>query len=167
MSSNRHYVVGFFSRRTQAEKIFSQMIMQGISHKFVRIFDKYSILPVAIIKENGGPNNANVSAGGTIDSLAGTGLSTLLGVQLIASAVTLIAEGELIPPLVGLGWGNSLGLIATNFYTREDAKLLSDLVHDAVLSRQIVIVIETNSQEETFLVSDVIEAAMGKLSDVI
>lgn len=172
MSHYQHRVLGFLSHRTQAEKLFSQFVAQGIAYKAIHIFDKYSVLPLALGKVDGLVNAGdailkNIFAGSVANSLAGTGLSSLLGVQLIASEVTLIVEEPLVAQLVASGWGVSLGVIDTNFYTREDIKMLADLVHDAVLSRQIVISVETTSQKETLLVSELIQATIGDLSDVI
>ncbi|GGY71946.1 hypothetical protein GCM10011613_16070 [Cellvibrio zantedeschiae] len=167
MKIYRHYVIGFFSARSSAEKLFSQLISQAVSHKFIRIFDKYSILPTSLIKENGLEGEGNLFAGGAADSLSGTGLSSLVGVHLDATDVTLIAEESLVPQLVSLGWGESLGVINKSFYTRGEQRMLSDLVHDAILSRQIVLVVETSSYEETYRVSDLIHATLGNLSDVI
>ena len=172
MSHYQHRVLGFLSHRTQAEKLFSQFVAQGIAYKAIHIFDKYSVLPLALGKVDGLVNAGdailkNIFAGSVANSLAGTGLSSLLGVQLIASEVTLIVEEPLVAQLVASGWGVSLGVIDTNFYTREDIKMLADLVHDAVLSRQIVISVETTSHNEALLVSELIQATIGDLSDVI
>jgi hypothetical protein len=172
MTHYRHRVLGFLSHRTQAEKIFSQLVAQGISYKFIHMFDKYSVLPLALGKADGLMNTGDAIlnktfASGVADSLAGTGLNSLLDVPLIANEVTLIVEDALVAQLVASGWGVSLGVINTNFYTRDDVRMLADLVHDAVLSRQIVISVETTSQRETLLVSELMQATIGDLSDVI
>lgn len=165
MSIYRHYVAGFFSHRSQAEKIFSQVLNEGFSYKYVRIFDKYSVLPV-LEKQSDKDAVKNIFSRSSAESLVGTGLSSLLDIKLIAKEVTLIIEDALIPQLVTLGWGTSMRVIDTNFYTRDEVRILSDLVHDAVLSRQIVITVETSSPEETARVSELMQAVMGHMSDV-
>jgi len=172
MNHYRHRVLGFLSYRTQAEKLFSQFVAEGIPYKYIHIFDKYSVLPLALGNVEGLVNSGdailkNTFTSGVANSLAGTGLSSLLGVELNANEVTLIVEESLVAQLVASGWGVSLGVLNTNFYTREDTKMLADLVHDAVLSRQIVISVETTSQKETLLVGELIQATIGDLSDVI
>lgn len=165
MSSYRHYVTGFFSHRSRAEQAVSQVVAQGIAAKSVRIFDKYAVLPV--LEKEKASNAIVKNIFPAANSLAGTGLASLLDVKLIAKEVSLLVEDALIPQLVTLGWGTSMRVIDTNFYTRQEIRMLSDLVHDAVLSRQIVVVVETHSKEETYKVTDVIQSMMGVVSNVV
>jgi hypothetical protein len=167
MSMHQHYLVGFFSERRQVEKVFQQIIAQGVSQKFVRIFDKYSILPTAVINSKGLVDKGDIFSNSKISSLATTELGSLLGVRLVADEVSLFIEDPLVAQLGALGWSTNLGVIDANFYTQGDIRLLTELVHDAVLSKQIVLVVETISQKETVNVSHKMQAAVGQLSKVI
>lgn len=163
MSIYWHHVVGFFSKRVQVERLFSQLIAHGIPHKHVRIFDKYSVLPTI---ERDTITNANLLIIPDSELLINTGLESLVDVRLFPQDVSLIVESELVPQLVALGWGIGLGVVNTNFYTREEPRSLANLVHDAVLSKQFVIVVEAGSPKERAKVSGVIRAEINDLSEI-
>jgi len=167
MNTYRHHILGFFSQRAQAEKAFAQVTAQGIAPKNVQIFDKYSVLPTITNTEPFNVDKKQTWASANLNSLAGTGLGSLIGIKLVGTDVSLIVERSLIPPLVALGWGMNIGVVGINFYNREEPRLLSDLVHDAILSRQIVVLVETRSQDETAMVNEIIQEATGSLTKVI
>ena len=87
-------------------------------------------------------------------------------VALIAANVTLFVASPLIAPLVLLGWGASLGgLIGATAGAAENIKPLSELVHDAILNGQCVVVVETRNEEETILAGRVLKEAIGDSTD--
>ena len=89
----------------------------------------------------------------------------------MAANVSLFIASPLIAPLVVLGWGASIGaLVGASAGASAGAGnkhgWFSDLVHDAVVSGQVVLVAKTRSAEETSTAREVIQAAVGECKDV-
>ena len=97
----------------------------------------------------------------------GTGVGALIEVGLIAANVTLFAASPILAPLVLMGWGAGIGgIIGASAGAAEHAKPLSNLVHDAVVSGLLVIVVETKSEAETTAVAGIIKEKVGDYNDV-
>lgn len=170
METYRHHISGFFARRSEAETVASQIIATGIPSSRVHIFDKSSVLPEGLTSEKGVNSSdmvlKDVLVDAAVGSAAGTGLGILVGVGLVAMNVTLFVASPLIAPLTLLGWGASLGgIVGASVGAAEKVKPLSDLVHDAILTGQVVIVVETNNADETGNAGKIIENAIGDYKD--
>ena len=166
MSTYRHHVSGFFINRAYAEKVVLQLIEQGIPVDRIYIYDKDSTLPTHVSKGSDDVVLKDVLVDGAIGAAVGTGVGALVEVALIAANVTLFVASPLIAPLVLLGWGASLGgLIGASAGAAENIKPLSDLVHDAILNGQFVVVAETRSKEETVLAGKILKEAIGDSTD--
>lgn len=166
MDTYRHHVSGFFTNRNYAEKIVLQLIEQGIPVDRIYIYDKDSTLPSHTSKNSDDAVLKDVLVDGAIGAAVGTGVGALVEVALIAANVTLFVASPLIAPLVLLGWGASLGgLIGATAGAAENVKPLSELVHDAILNGQFVVVVETHNKDETALAGKIFKDAIGDSTD--
>jgi hypothetical protein len=69
-----------------------------------------------------------------------------------------------------LGWGASLGgvigaVIGSESTDKKDGKF-ADLVQDAIMNGQVVLVAQTRNEQETATAQDVIQLAAGDVKDV-
>jgi len=163
----RHHVSGFFAHREEAESASSRLVDQGLPPERLQIFDATS-RPLAESNEV----LKDVLVDGAIGTAVGTGLGALTEVALVVANVSLFVASPLIAPLVLLGWGASLGaLIGASAGTsslgaeHKDGRF-ADLVGDAISSGQVVLVVETRTEEETLAARDVIRTSVGNYKDV-
>lgn len=167
MESYRHYVSGFFAHREETEKVVSQLLLAGLPLGRVHLFDKETVLPPTDDKDRNQTMLKDILVDGAIGTAVGTGLSALVGVGLIAANVTLFIASPLVAPLVLLGWGAGIGgLIGAGAGAAAKIKPLSELVYDAIMSGQLVVVVETLSPEETEKAAGIIKAAVGDYHDM-
>jgi len=167
MSTQRHYVSGFFINRNFAEKVSGQLIEQGIPAERIHIYDKSSAMPDRVAKDSDDKVLKDILIDGGVGAAVGTGIGALIEVGLIAANVTLFVASPLIAPLVLLGWGASLGgLIGASAGAAEKVKPLSELVHDAITNDQFVLIVETWNSDEQALAAKIIEAAIGDSTNV-
>lgn len=168
MENYRHYVSGFFAHREETEKVVSQLLLAGLPLERVHLFDKDSVVPPTNGKETSRGALKDILVDGAIGTAVGTGLSALVSVGLIAANVTLFIASPLAAPLILLGWGAGIGgLIGAGAGAVAKIKPLSDLVYDAIMSGQLVIVVETLSKEETTAAAEIIKAMVGDYNDMV
>ena len=166
MKNYHHYVSGFFVHPHEAESVASKIIENGLPNNRVHIFNKDSVLPPHTAKDSSDEVLKDVIVDGTIGTIVGGGLGLLGQVALVASNVTLFVASPLLAPLAMLGWGASIGgVIGASVGAAEKAKTLSNMVHDAILAGQVVVVAETVTTEETAIAGKVIKEAIGDYSD--
>jgi multimeric flavodoxin WrbA len=96
----------------------------------------------------------NVLVDGAIGTAVGTGIGALAQLALVAGSVSLFVASPLVAPLVMLGWGASLGAFVgaaagANAGVEHKDGWLSDLVHDAIASGQVVLVAQTRTERGT------------------
>jgi hypothetical protein len=175
MEQYRHHVSGFFAHRDDADGARSRLLAQGLAPERVQLFSADS---APLDAQATGQNTevlTRVIKDGVIGTSVGAGIGALAEVALVASSVTLFVASPLIAPLAMLGWGASLGGVvgamvgstrhAGKEHGKKDGKL-SSLVHDAILSGQVVLVADTRSEAETVLARDIIHTAVGECNDV-
>lgn len=193
MNTYLHHVSGFFAQRSEAESTLSTLLLRGIPSERMQIFDsKLAAPPAAGLPHQPGPVAGSDKAlkdilvGGTIGTVVGTGLGALAEVALVAANVSLFIASPLIAPLVMMGWGASIGglLGATQGVFKKDAASnssgtvgetgkygvekqgwLSNLIDDAIASGQFVLVVQTNTEQETAIAQGVIQASVGTYKD--
>jgi hypothetical protein len=174
MNEYRHHVSGFFAHRDAAEGACSRLIEKGLPRERLQIFAAESA--PSDTEPLGDSNRVlnHVIKDGAIGVVVGTGIGALAEVALVAASVSLFVASPLIAPLAMLGWGASLGGVvgaaagAGNMDKKNDEKKdgkLATLVHDAILSGQVVLVADTRSETETAIARKVIEAAVGEYKD--
>lgn len=167
MADYRHHVSGFFAHRQEVNDVYDQLIGAGIPGARIHTFDKHTVLPAHKGSDSSPKVLENVLVDGAIGTVVGTGVGALIEVGLIAANVTLFAASPILAPLVLMGWGASMGaIIGASAGAVEHAKPLSNLVHDAVVSGLLVVVVETHSEEETKITADIIKEKVGDYNDV-
>lgn len=175
MDQYRHYVSGFFAHREEAEAARSTLSGRGLPLERLQIFAADSA--PASTEPQGDSNKVlnSVVKDAVVGIAVGTGIGALGEVALVAAGVSLFIASPLVAPLAMLGWGASLGGIigaaagAGNHAENDDGAKkgkLSALVHDAIMSGQVVLVAETLSEEEAAIARELIQAAVGEYKDV-
>lgn len=170
MSHYQHHVSGFFVKREEAGIARAKLVAQGLPEANMSIYENNATAPSPPPNANSNTALKGLLVDGAIGGAVGTGLGALGELALIAANVTLFVASPLIAPLVMLGWGASLGAVvgavagAVN-NPKKDGKL-ADLVGDAILSGQVVLVIKTQSPDETKTAIGVIQEAVGSFKDI-
>jgi len=172
MNEYRHHVSGFFANRDDANTASSILLKRGFTDNQLQILGGGSTFQTAsapMTKSDGVLQDVLVD--GAIGTAVGTGLGALAEIGLVAANVSLSIASPLIAPLVVMGWGASIGgLVGASAGASAGAGnkhgWFSDLVHDAMVNGQVVLVAKTRTQEETSIAREVIQAAVGECKDV-
>ena len=172
MDQYRHHVSGFFAHRAEAEGALSTLIGRGLGRDQLQLFDADSGPAISEPKGESNEVLTNVLVDGAIGTVVGTGIGALAQLAIVAGGVSLFVASPLVAPLVMLGWGASLGAFVgaaagANAGIEHKDGWLSDLVHDAIASGQVVLVVQTPTAEETEIAREVIGAAVGEFKDVV
>lgn len=171
MDEYRHHVSGFFTYLTHAESAIVRLVERGLPRERLRIFTSDSVVaPDNVPEESSNAVLKDVLVDASIGTAVGTGIGALGSVALAAASVSLFVASPLVAPLMLLGWGASIGgLIGAAAGATSGAGdkegWLSDLIADAIASGQVVLVVETRSEQETAIAREVIEAAVGDSKD--
>ena len=171
MDEYRHYVSGFFAHREEAEGAVTRLVGRGIPRDQLQLFDADS---GPVVTESKGKSNevlTKVLVDGAIGTAVGTGIGALTEIALVAGGVTLFVASPLVAPLVMLGWGGSLGAFVgaaagANTGVKHKDGWLADLVHDAIANGQVVLVVQTRSEEQTAIARQIVGDAVGEFEDV-
>jgi len=171
MEQYRHHVSGFFAHRAEAEGALSRLVERGLAREQLQLFDADSGPAVAEPKGESNEVLTNVLVDGAVGTAVGTGIGALAQLALVAANVSLFIASPLVAPLVMLGWGASLGgfigaAAGANTGVEHKEGWLSDLVHDAIANGQVVLVAQTNNEQETAIARDVIGTSVGEFKDV-
>lgn len=168
MENYRHYVSGFFAHRDQAEKAIVDLVSAGLPLARIHLFDKDSRPPIHTAAESSDSVLKDIMVDGAIGTAVGTGIGALLSVGMAAASVTLFVASPIIGPLVMLGWGASLGgLVGASVGAAQKARPLSDLVHDAITSGSLVVIVETLSSDETSSAANIFKEAVGDYTEAV
>lgn len=186
MDIHKHHVAGFFAQRDEAEATLAILVARGLAREQLQIFDtSLSAVPPTASTPHQAPVEADSDAAlkdilvdASIGTALGTGLGALAQVALVAGSVSLFIASPLIAPLVMMGWGASLGGLigaAAGAMKKEDGNSaavikekqgwLSTLIADAIASGQFVLVAQTNTEQETAIAQEVIQASVGRYKD--
>lgn len=172
MNEYRHHVSGFFAHRAEAEGALARLAERGVPRDQMQLFDADSGPAIAELKGDDNKVLTNVLVDGAIGTAVGTGIGALAQLALVAGSVSLFIASPLVAPLVMLGWGASLGAFvgaaagANSGGAHKDG-WLSDLVHDAVASGQVVLVALTKTETETEIARDIIGTSVGEFKDTV
>ena len=171
MDDYRHHVSGFFTYLTEAESAIVTLVEQGLPRARLRVFTSEAVPSDVVPDESSNAVLKDVLVDASIGTAVGTGLGALGTVALVAASVSLFVASPLIAPLSMLGWGASLGGLigaaagATSGAGHKEG-WLSDLIADAIANDQVVLVVETRTEQETAIARAVIEAAVGDSKDI-
>ena len=171
MDQYHHHVSGIFSSRVEAESTLVRLIEQGLPHERLHIFDSDSASPAATQQTNSNKVLKDMVVDGAVGAAVGTGIGALAEVALVAANVSLFIASPLIAPLALLGWGASLGglvgaTLGTTISSPKKEGWFSDLIKDAILSGQVVLVAETRTEQETKIAREIIQIFVGNSKDV-
>lgn len=167
MENYRHHLSGFFTHRSEAQKAFDQLVVQGLPPARIHLFDKKSTPLQHQSREGSNEVLKEVLVDGAIGTLAGTAVGGMIEVGLIAANVTLFVASPLIAPLILLGWGASMGgFIGATIGAVKKRKTFSALLEDAIANGQVALVAETLSTQETDIAKEIFRTAVGDYQDV-
>ena len=175
MDQYRHHVSGFFANHDDADHAFSRLVEQGLPRERLQIFATDSAPPVSAKEKKSDGVLQDMLVDGAIGTAVGTGIGALAEVGLVVANVSLFVASPLLAPLMLMGWGASIGALigasagasdTAHASTGKKEGWLSDLIHDAITSGQVVLVAETRTAQETATAQDVIRAAVGEVYEV-
>jgi hypothetical protein len=172
MDEYRHHVSGFFAHRDEAEGALARLMARGIPREQLQLLDADSGPVVAEPKGESNEVLNKVLVDGAIGTAVGAGVGALAQLALVAGSVTLFVASPLVAPLVMLGWGASLGAFVgaaagANAGVEHKEGWLADLVHDAIANGQVVLVVQTRSEEQTVIAREIVGEAVGEFQDVV
>jgi methenyltetrahydromethanopterin cyclohydrolase len=160
-----HHVSGFFVRREEAELARTRIINCGLHEIHVQIYSKDHTAIALDLKTNSNGGLEDMLVDKVMGSTADVGVGTLGELALVASNVTLFVASPLIASLVTLGWGARLGVDAAaavgSIHKGKINSQFSDLVCDAILDGQAVLVVTSLAAVDTRSAAYIIEAAVG------
>lgn len=161
MEKYLHHVSGVFVHREEAESAFSKLVERGLPRERLQIFQDHSVIPPSTHQEESDKVLKDVLVDSAIGSAVGTGISTAI----MLANVSLFVASPVVGTLTMLGWGASLGAIVGGTAGAAKRKL-SDIIQDAITSGQVVLVAETQTEQETAIVREVIQDAIGDYKDL-
>ena len=177
MPSYRHHVSGFFAIAQEAESVQTRLINRGLPRERVHLFEAGKAALTAATPAKSDAVLKDVLVDGAVGTVVGAGVGGLAEVALVAANVSLFVASPLIAPLVMLGWGASLGGLLGAMAGAGTADKRSDpaandgkfatLIADAISSGQVVLVVETLTEQETAIARQVINTAVGESRDLI
>jgi hypothetical protein len=172
MDAYCHHVSGFFAHREEADSTSFLLVAQGIPRDRVQIFDAGMAPPAPTPLAASDETLKDVVVDGAIGAAIGTSLGALAELALVAANVSLFVASPLIAPLVLLGWGASLGgLVGASAGASSDGTghkdgPFAELVSDAISSGQVVLMVETRTEEETRIARTLIRTSVGEDKDI-
>ena len=171
MVEYRHYVSGFFVKRDEAQIVFSKLIERGLSADQVRIYNNETAAREPPPGANSNTMLKSLMVDGAVGAAVGTGIGVLAEVALVVANVSLFIASPLLAPLAMLGWGASLGgvigaVVGAESTEKKDGKF-ADLVQDAIMNGQVVLVAQTRSEQETAVARELIRESVGDFKDAV
>lgn len=170
MTDYRHHVSGFFVKREEANIAYCKLIDRGLLPEQLGIYDNQTAATEPASAANSNATLKKLIVDGAIGAAIGTGLGILAELGLVAANVTLFIASPLLAPLALLGWGASLGgvvgaVIGSESSNRSDGKF-ADMVQDAIMHGQVVLVAHTFNEKDTVVAQEVIKESVGDFNDM-
>lgn len=171
MDTYNHHVSGFFVHRDEAQIALSKLVERGLPRERLQIFENNAAAPTAVPDANSNAVLKDLVVDGAIGTAVGTGVGVLAELALVAANVTLFVASPLIAPLAMLGWGASMGgvigAVAGAVSQKKETKgWFSEMVSDAILAGQVVLVVETLTEQETAVAREVMQESVGEYKDI-
>jgi len=171
MEQQMHYSSGFFASREAAEQALSELLSLGLRREQIEIFDAISSETRAPPRTDSNEVLKNMIFDGALGTAIGTGLGVLAELALVVGNVSLFIASPLLAPLMLMGWGASVGGmlgVATGTAARAGSRkgLLADLINDAISIGQVVVVVETWTDQDRARAQQVMTASVGGRQDV-
>lgn len=170
MTDYRHHISGFFVKREEAQIAYSKLIDRGLLPDQLGIYDNQTAAREPAPNANSNATLKNLIVDGAVGAAVGTGLGVLAEVGLVAANVTLFIASPLLAPLAMLGWGAGLGgvigaVIGSENSKKTDGKF-ADMVQDAIMHGQVVLVAQTFNEKDTAIAQEVIKESVGDFNDM-
>lgn len=171
MNDYRHHVSGFFAHKEEAQGALNRLVGRGLPREQMQLFAADLTPPAKGAQADSNNVLKGVLVDGAVGTAVGTGIGALGELALVAANVTLFVASPLIAPLMMLGWGASVGAIigaaigATDNVGKKDGRF-SDLVQDAIMNGQFVLVATTRNDQETAIAREVIKDSVSEFEDV-
>jgi hypothetical protein len=169
MSVYEHHVAGFFVKHEEAELARNRILKCGLNPSQIQIYSDDQIESALAHKTSIGPASNELPEDDDVASSFGFGMSAFGKLPVVADNVTLFVASSLITPLALLGWGESLeAVIGNDVDSISQDKLriqFPDLVSDAILGGQVVLVVATFSEAELRTATSIIQAGVRSIDD--
>jgi hypothetical protein len=171
MNEYRHHVSGFFAHKEEAQGALAKLVERGLTRDQLQLFSADATPPTKGAEADSNKVLNDVLVDSAVGTAVGTGLGALGELALVAANVTLFVASPLIAPLAMLGWGAAMGAIVgavtgvTAGVEKKDGRL-SDLVQDAIMNGQFVLVATTQNEQQTTIAREVIQASVAEFEDV-
>jgi hypothetical protein len=170
MSQYTHHVSGIFSHQHAADRARLRLIEGGIPSSRIALIDS-TTPPAASEQAKSNVVLKDMLVKGAIGTAVGTGIGALTEVALVAASVTIFVASPLVAPLALLGWGATLGAtvgatLGAKVGSADQKSWLSDLVKDAIVDGQVMLVVKTLNQQETAITAEIIKLSVDNYKDV-
>lgn len=156
-------VTGIYPRLEHAQAVANTLLEKGFKREQLQIIanEAASVSKAAKQGEDDKEVLKNVVVDGAIGTTIGAGIGALGQVAIVAANVSLFVASPLLAPLVMIGWGAAIGgfIGAANGISDQD-KQFKDLVKDAVEQGNVVLVVNTLTDEETELARQLVRVSM-------
>ncbi|MDD2162691.1 MULTISPECIES: hypothetical protein [Pseudomonas] len=172
MDLYRHHVSGFFSQRSSAEQALAQLIQRGMHSEQLQIVASNADAPPAPApraKSNRVLKNMLIDI--AIGTGIGIGIGALIAVAMIVSEASLFYASPLLAPLALMGMSGFIGgflgsVIGASSAAGTHHGRLVALVSKSITHGDVVLVAQTDNEQQTSMAREVIEATAGLVKDI-
>lgn len=175
MQLYHHHVSGIFQRRAEALVAYTLLKDKGLPLRRMRIFDSDVNLLTSTSQAKSNEVLKNMIIKGTAGAAVGIGIGAIAQIALVTANITLFIASPLVAPLAMIGWGATVGATAGAsigaIKRNQDSAIekegwFSELVLSAIQSGQVVLVVETRSNKETELASEIMKLSVNNFQDI-
>lgn len=173
MNKYLHHVSGLFASRGKSQTAFARLIALGVPRQQVQIMSS------KIAQHGAFPHNnhvilQNIIVDAAIGLVIGTGVVAASELLLTTADASLFSASGFIAPLTILGWGAGLGLLlgAAVGANQEPAERddepqdwLSAQVRKGITRDQVVLTVETQTEQQTLNAHNAIQQVSGNVKD--
>lgn len=156
-------VTGIYPRLEHAQAVSNTLLDKGFKREQLQIVANEAARVDQVPKQHEDDKEVlkNVVVDSAIGTTIGAGIGALGQVAIVAANVSLFVASPLLAPLMMVGWGAAIGgfIGAANGISDQD-KHFEDLVKDAVEQGNVVLLVNTLSDEETELARQVVRLSM-------
>ncbi len=172
MDLYRHHVSGFFSQRSTAEQALAQLIQRGMHSEQLQIVASNADAPPAPAPQ---ARSNKVLKDMLIDITIGTGIGigigALVAVAMIVSEASLFYASPLLAPLALMGMSGFIGgflgsVIGASSAAGAHHGRFAALVSKSITHGDVVLVAQTDSEQQTSMAREVIKATAGLVKDI-
>ena len=172
MDLYRHHVSGFFSQRSTAEQALAQLIQRGMHSEQLQIVASNADAPPAPAPQ---ARTNKVLKDMLIDITIGTGIGigigALVAVAMIVSEASLFYASPLLAPLALMGMSGFIGgflgsVIGASSAAGAHHGRFAALVSKSITHGDVVLVAQTDSEQQTSMAREVIKATAGLVKDI-